>query len=100
MPLLLLLAATSAVIAGSAACAARLELESFSRRLLLISVLVPAQITVLVLAVGWLLSAFRPLPLLGAALATGWGEVVVLRAEGSWSGPMSPRRALGRAARG
>ena len=61
-------------VAGSASCAARLERRSLSRRLLLISVIFPAQITALVLVTGWLLGTFRPVPLLAAALAAGVGR--------------------------
>ena len=63
----------------------------------MLAVLVPAQITVLVLAVGWALGSFRPVSLLLAAVrATGAGEVFALRGEPRWTGPMAPRLALGR----
>lgn len=101
MPLIQLLLATAALTAGSTCWAMRLEASSTSRRLLLIGVLVPAQITALVLVVGAVLATFRPGVLLGAALAAGAVQVAVFV---RWGGARTPwadraRRILGAARR-
>lgn len=100
MPLLQLLVATLALVAGSLALAASAERSSLSRRLLVAAVLVPAQITVLVLVLGWFFGAFRPIVLLVAALVVGGGEVLLLRRRTSWDGPMAPVAAARGAGRG
>lgn len=91
MGLVMLLAATSALVAGSLCVAAWVETASLSRRLLVAGVLVPAQITTLVLVLGWALRTFRPVPLLLAALVLGGAEVALLRRRVEWSGAMAPR---------
>lgn len=84
-----LLVATIALVAGSLHVAAWIESRSLVRRLLVVGVLVPTQITAIVLVLGGVMATFRPIPLLLTALLVGGLEVALLRDRVTWDGPMS-----------
>ena len=96
MSWLSLAVATVAIVSGSTSVAARLERTSLSRRMLLVGVVVPAQITGLVLLIGWGFASFRPGPLLITAVVLGGAETALLQRRALWQGPMSMRSAAGR----